>query len=74
MQPDPASKNRFPPADPALFKADTATLTFYATAEGKLKVVYAGWDEAKIVLPGCVFELARGPQGVEGRIRGKGGR
>jgi hypothetical protein len=55
-------------------KADTATLTFSASKDGKLRVVYGGWDDAKVALPGEVFELRVGPQGVEGRIvaRGKG--
>jgi hypothetical protein len=42
-----------PPAPPAqsrgippLFKADTANLTVSASKDGKLRVVYAGWDDA----------------------------
>jgi hypothetical protein len=52
-----------------LFKADVATLSFYATKDGKVSVSYPGWDDRKVVLPGQVFEIAWAPQGVEGRIR-----
>ena len=31
--------------------------------EGKLRVTYAGWDDAKVVLDGQVLELRWGPQG-----------
>jgi hypothetical protein len=55
-------------SDSPLFKADSATLTFSATDGGKMRVVYGGWDDHKVVLPGQVFELRRGPQGVEARI------
>ena len=36
--------------------------------EGKLRVTYVGWDDAKVVLDGQVLELRWGPQGVEARI------
>jgi hypothetical protein len=69
---------RTPPIPP-LFKADTATLAFSASKDGKLSVNYQGWDVGKVVLEGQVFEVRWGPQGVEERIveggRGKvGGR
>jgi hypothetical protein len=38
-----------------------------ASKDGKLRPVYAGWDDAKAVLPGEVFELRWGAQGVEAR-------
>jgi hypothetical protein len=28
-----------------LFKADSATLSFYATKDGKVSVSYQGWDQ-----------------------------
>ena len=33
-----------------LFKADNATLSFYATKDGKISVSYQGWDQSKTVL------------------------
>ena len=54
--------------DSSLFKADTATLVFSASKDGKIRVIYTGWDDAKVVLPGDVFEVRWGSQGVEGRI------
>jgi hypothetical protein len=53
---------------PPLFKADTANLRVSASKDGKLRVVYAGWDDAKVVLPSEVLELRWGKQGVEARI------
>ena len=35
-----------------LFKADSATLSFYATKDGKITVSYQGWDQSKVVLDG----------------------
>jgi hypothetical protein len=35
-----------------LFKADSATLSFYATKDGKVSVSYQGWDQSKVVLDG----------------------
>jgi hypothetical protein len=36
-----------PPREiPPLFKADTANLTVSASKDGKLRMVYAGWDDA----------------------------
>ena len=37
---------------PQLFKADNATLSFYATKDGKITVSYQGWDATKTVLDG----------------------
>ena len=46
-----------PPAPPAqsrgippLFKADAVDIPVSASKEGKLRVVYGGWDDAKVVL------------------------
>jgi hypothetical protein len=55
-----------------LFKADSATLTFYASKDGKVTVSFQ-WDASKVVLDGEVFEVSWGPQGVEGRILPKRG-
>ena len=35
-----------------LFKADNATLSFYSTKDGKIRVSYQGWDQSKTVLAG----------------------
>jgi len=35
-----------------LFKADSATLSFYATKSGRITVSYQGWDQSKTVLDG----------------------
>jgi hypothetical protein len=37
---------------PPLFKADSATLSFYATKDGRITVAYQGWDQSKVVLDG----------------------
>jgi hypothetical protein len=39
---------------PPLLKADVATLVFSASKDGKLRVTYAGWDDAKTVLEGDI--------------------
>ena len=37
-----------------LFKADAVNIAVSASKDGKLRVVYAGWDDAKVVQPdGC---------------------
>ena len=41
---------------PPLFKADSATLAFYASKDGKLTVTYQGWDASKGVLGGTISE------------------
>ena len=64
-------------AIPPLLKADRVTLAVEATKDGKLRVTYQGWDDAKVVLPGQRFELVCGDQGVEARIleaKKRGGR
>jgi hypothetical protein len=35
------------------FKADNATLSFYATKDGKISISYQGWDQSKTVLEGA---------------------
>jgi hypothetical protein len=54
--------------NPPLFKADSVNIAVSASKDGKLRVGYAGWDDAKAVLPGEVLELRWGSQGVEARI------
>jgi hypothetical protein len=34
---------------PPLFKADTATVTCARHVDGKIRVTYGGWDDAKVV-------------------------
>jgi hypothetical protein len=51
-----------------LFKADSATLSFYATKEGKISVSYQGWDQSKTVLAGQQFVVTWGQGHVEARI------
>ena len=41
---------------PPLFKADSATLAFYATKDGKLNVTYQGWESGKVVPGGTIPE------------------
>ena len=37
-----------------IFKADSASLHVSREKDGKLRLVYAGWDDAKVVQPdGC---------------------
>jgi hypothetical protein len=64
MRPDPAPAR---PVSP-LFKADKATLTLSREAGGKMRVVYTGWDDAKVLLAGQGLQLTVGPQGVEARV------
>ena len=52
-----------------LFKADTVNIAVSASRDGKLRVVYGGWDDAKVVLPSEVLALRWGKQGVEARMR-----
>jgi hypothetical protein len=50
--------------------ADKCTVTFSAEADGKVRVIYQGWDDAKIVVPGQFIHICRGPQGIEFRLLG----
>jgi hypothetical protein len=52
----------------ALLIAETANLAVSASKDGKLRVVYQGWEDPKVVLPGQVLEFRWCDQGVEGRI------
>jgi hypothetical protein len=45
MRPEQSQKSS---SDSPLFKADSATLTFSATDGGKIRVLYGGWDDAKV--------------------------
>jgi hypothetical protein len=56
-----------------LFKADSATIAFYRH-DRKVRVVYAGWEDPKVVKEGEVFEVRgvrRGSTGASCR-KGKG--
>jgi len=54
-----------------LFKADSATLSFYATKDGKISVSYQGWDASKTVLEWQQFVLGTaGGRGAH-RVQGK---
>ena len=46
MRPDSAQKSR--PIDP-VFRADSVVLAISAEKDGKLRLVYAGWDDTKVV-------------------------
>jgi hypothetical protein len=49
------------PADISpLFKADTVNLAISASKDGKLRVVYAGWDDAKRSYRGRCSSFGRG--------------
>ena len=56
-QPAPAAKAPERTIGPPLFKADAANLAFSADKEGKVRMVYSGWDDAKVLLPGEVLEV-----------------
>jgi hypothetical protein len=58
----------FMPVPSPILIADKCTPTFSAEADGKIRVVYQGWDDPKIVLPSQSIEIRRVPQGVEFRI------
>ena len=51
----------------SLLTAESIMLGVRHEKEGKLRVTYVGWDDAKVVLDGQVLELLWGPQGVEAR-------
>lgn len=55
--------------DSPLFRADTATLTFAAQKDGKIRVIsHCIAKDYLSVAPGETFEVRLGPQGVEGRV------
>ena len=41
-----------------LLKADKVTVTFERTAEDKIRVTTTSWDDAKVILPHQVLEVA----------------
>jgi hypothetical protein len=41
---------------PPLLKADTATLAFSASKDGKIRVTYAEWDDARACASGAMVE------------------
>lgn len=45
------------PHPPPLLTADGVTLAVSAEKDGKLRVVYGGWEDAKVLLPGEHVEL-----------------
>ena len=57
-QPAPAAKTPIRTIGPPLFKADTANLAFSADKEGKVRMVYSGWEDAKVLLAGGRFEVS----------------
>ena len=56
-QPAPEAKTPIRTIGPPLFKADTANLAFSADKEGKVRMVYSGWDDPEVLLPGEVLEV-----------------
>ena len=51
-----------------LFKADNATLSFYATKDGKISVTIRAGTRARLCLRGKQFVLNWGPQRLAARI------
>src|SRR6516164_2136195 len=51
-----------------LFKADNATLSFYATKDGKISVTISAGTRARLCLRGKQFVLNWGPQRLAARI------
>ena len=56
-RPAPAAKAPERTISPPLFKADTANLAFSADKEGRVRMVYSGWEDAKVLLPDEVLEV-----------------
>jgi hypothetical protein len=50
--------NRRPKSGPALFKVDLVTLRLERVDGDKVRIVYAGWDDAKVLLAGERLERA----------------
>jgi hypothetical protein len=48
--------------NPPLFKADSVNIAVSASKDGKLRVVYAGWGDAKVIPGGPSIDPARRPQ------------
>src|SRR6516164_10691466 len=51
-----------------LFKADNATLSFYATKDGKISVTIRAGTRARLCLRGKQFVLNWGPQRLAARV------
>src|SRR5437763_12025460 len=68
------------PVTAPLFKADSATLTLSEEKDGKIRVNYAGWEDARVLKEGegvCVHRAGRRARVREGRSSGsskEGGR
>src|SRR5262249_18420034 len=54
---DPLQKT---PQISAIFKADSVTLHLSQEKDGKLRLVYAGWDDTKVVQPDGCGQARRG--------------
>jgi hypothetical protein len=59
----PAPRQKLPEISP-IFISDKVTLHVSREKDGKLRSVYAGWDDAKVVQPNGYGQARRG---VEGR-------
>jgi hypothetical protein len=55
-------------ATPPVLKSETPTLSWSADKFGSIKLTYASWEDAKMVLKGQVMHIRWGDQGVEARI------
>lgn len=64
MTPEPSQNG----TDSPLFRCDSATLTFAAQKDGKIRVTGHCIPDYLSVAPGHAFEVRWGPQGVEGRV------
>src|ERR1700758_3960211 len=60
--PSVASVAAPPRGIPPLFKADTVNIAVSASKDGKLRVVYGGWDDAKVIPGGASTDPAWRPQ------------
>ena len=58
----PAPRQKLPEISP-IFKADTVRLHVSREKDGKLRVVYAGWDDTKVVQPDGCGQARRGVEG-----------
>jgi hypothetical protein len=68
VPPDSEARAAQPADISPLFKADPVNLALSASKDGKLRVVYAGWEDAKAVLPTRCSSWRWGSQGVEARL------
>jgi hypothetical protein len=49
-----------------IFTADSVTITVSREKDGKLRIVYAGWDDCKVAQPDEVLELRASSQAWRG--------